>query len=121
MYSHNAQMKCGANYATLPRIMARPGQHRKSVKGQMYYFGTDTETAPASYAFVLETGLVFKRGYRRFCRVQNDIVPPLESTTSKPLIHGHPISKPRGHGHPGNGRRQGQCRLDAQPPDERQG
>ncbi len=24
MYSHNAQMKWGANYATLPRIMARP-------------------------------------------------------------------------------------------------
>ncbi len=30
MYSHNAQMKCGANYATLPRIMARPARRDQS-------------------------------------------------------------------------------------------
>ena len=46
----------------------------------MYYFGSDRETALARYAFFLETGLVFKRGYRQFCRVQNDIVTPLGYT-----------------------------------------
>jgi len=56
------------------------GQYRKYIKGKTYYFGSDRETALARYAFFLETGLVFKRGYRQFCRVQNDIVTPLGPT-----------------------------------------
>ena len=53
------------------------GQYRKYIKGKTYYFGSDRGTALARHAFFLETGLVFKRGYRQFCKVQNDIVTPM--------------------------------------------
>jgi hypothetical protein len=56
------------------------GQYRKFIKGKMYYFGADEKTALARYSFFLETGLVFKPGYRQFCRVDNGRVIPVGRT-----------------------------------------
>lgn len=56
------------------------GQYRKFIKGKMYYFGSDEKTALARYSFFLETGLVFKSGYRQFCRVENGRIIPVGRT-----------------------------------------
>ena len=46
----------------------------------MYYFGSDGKTALARYSFFLETGLMFKPGYRQFCRLANGRVTPVGRT-----------------------------------------
>jgi hypothetical protein len=48
--------------------------------GKMYYFGQDEKTALARYSFFLETSLVYKSGYRQFCRAENGHIRPLERT-----------------------------------------
>ncbi|MEK6676969.1 MAG: hypothetical protein AABZ47_15110 [Planctomycetota bacterium] len=44
------------------------GPYGPPIKGKMYYFGSNEKTAVARYRFFLKTGLVFKPGYRQFCR-----------------------------------------------------
>jgi len=56
------------------------GQYRKFVRGKMHYFGSDEKTALPRYSFFLETGLVYKSGYRQLCRVENGHIRPLGRT-----------------------------------------
>ncbi len=56
MPSKQKKIKLGYHSAT--------GQYRKFIKGKMYYFGSDGQVALARYSFFLETGLVYKAGYR---------------------------------------------------------
>ncbi|MEK6674913.1 MAG: hypothetical protein AABZ47_04570 [Planctomycetota bacterium] len=56
------------------------GQYRKFIRGKMHYFGSDEMTALARYSFFLETSLVYKAGYRQFCRVNNGHILPIGRT-----------------------------------------
>jgi len=56
------------------------GQYRKFIKGKMHYFGSDEKTALARYSFFIETGLVYKAGFRQFCRVDNGHILPIGRT-----------------------------------------
>lgn len=56
------------------------GQYRKVVNGRSIYFGSHPEQALARYQLFLETGLIWKRGYRQFCLERGGKVIPLGAT-----------------------------------------
>jgi len=56
------------------------GQYRKVINGRSIYFGSDPDEALARYGLFLETGLLWKRGYRQYCLQQDGKVIPFGAT-----------------------------------------